>query len=57
MFVYEVSQSTEMQRTTACRHEIVTERKYHHRINYNITALKSVFRTNLIYQTNTEFTD
>lgn len=57
MFVYKVSQSTEMQRATAYRHGIVTERKYHQEISYNITALKSVFRTNLLYPTNTEFTD
>lgn len=55
MFVYKLPQSTEMQRATPCRHGIVTERKYHHNINYNITALQSVFRTNLLYPTNTEF--
>lgn len=56
-FVYKAFQSIGIQRTTAYKHKIMTVRQYHHEINYNVTALKSVFNTNQLYQTNTEVID
>lgn len=56
-FVYKAFQSSGIQGTTVCKLKIMTVRQYHHEINYNITAVKSMFDINSLYQTNTEVID